>query len=79
MKAWGKTLDSDKTSGLRFIGDAAGEFSRAWDVTWDSTALLGNHRGKRYAVLTQDGKVTKVAIEPDNTGISESAADKFLP
>lgn len=78
MKAWGKQLDPDKTSGLRFLGDAAGEFSRAWDVEFDATELMGNKRGKRYAVYTQDGKVTKVAVEPDNIGISESAAEKFL-
>lgn len=78
MKAWGKTLDADKTSGLRFVGDAAGKFSAAWDVTFDATEIMGNVRGKRYAVLTEDGKVTKVAVEPDNIGINESAADKFL-
>lgn len=79
MKAWGKTLDSDKTSGLRFVGDAGAKFSTAWDVTFDATEVLGNVRGKRYAVLTEDGKVTKVAVEPDNIGINESSADKFLP
>jgi len=78
MKAWGKQMDSDKTSGLRFVGDATGAFSQAWDVEFDATALMGNNRSKRYAVLTEDGKVTKVAVEPDNIGISTSAADKFL-
>ena len=71
-------MDSDKTSGLRFLGDAAGEFTRAWDLEFDATSLMGNKRSKRYAVLTENGKVTKVAIEPDNIGISESAADKFF-
>ncbi|KAK5075203.1 hypothetical protein LTS08_001715 [Lithohypha guttulata] len=78
MKAWGKTLDSDKNSGIRFLGDASGAFSRAWDVEFDATPLMGNKRSKRYAVKTKDGKVTKIAIEPDNIGINESAADKFL-
>lgn len=78
MKAWGKTLDSDKNSGLRFVGDAAAKFSQAWDVTFDATEIMGNVRGKRYAVLTEDGKVTKVAVEPDNIGINESSADKFF-
>lgn len=78
MKAWGKQLDSDKTSGLRFLGDASGSFTRAWDVEFDATEIMGNKRSKRYAVVTEDGKVTKVAVEPDNIGINESAADKFL-
>ena len=78
MKAWGKSLDADKSSGIRFIGDAHGEFARAWDVEFDASAIMGNKRSKRYAVKTKDGKVVKVAVEPDNIGINESAADKFL-
>lgn len=78
MKAWGKTLDSEKNSGLRFLADTQGKFSQAWDVEFDATELMGNKRSKRYAVKTEDGKVVKVAIEPDNIGIKESAADKFL-
>lgn len=40
MKAWQKTLDPEKSSGLRFIGDAAGEHAKAWDVDFDATALM---------------------------------------
>lgn len=78
MKAWAKTLDADKSSGIRFVGDAAGEFAKTWDVAFDSKALMGNERSKRYAATTKDGKVTKVAVEPDNFGVNVSAADKFL-
>jgi 2-Cys peroxiredoxin 5 len=70
MKAWAKSLDESKTSGIRFLGDPAGEFTKAWDVDFDASALLGNHRSKRYAVVTEDGKAVKVAVEPDNTGVS---------
>lgn len=78
MKAWGKTLDSDKSSGIRFLGDYKGEFSQSWDVLFDASSLMGQQRSKRYAVKTKDGKVVKVFVEPDNFGISDSAADKFL-
>jgi 2-Cys peroxiredoxin 5 len=78
MKAWGKSLDESKSSGIRFLADPAGEFTRAWDVEFDAAALLGNNRSKRYAVTTQDGKVSKIAIEPDNVGVTVSAADKVL-
>jgi len=78
MKAWGKSLDESKKSGIRFLADPAGEFTRAWDVEFDAAKFLGNNRSKRYAVLTENGKVTKVAVEPDNTGITISAADKLL-
>lgn len=71
MKAWQKQLDA-KSKNIRFLGDATGAFTKAWDVAFDATPLLGNERSKRYAVQTEDGKVTSVAIEPDNTGISST-------
>lgn len=77
MKAWAKALDESKSSGIRFLGDATGEFTKAWDVDFDATALLGNPRSKRYAVQTEDGKVTSVAVEPDNTGITSKPSAQF--
>ena len=73
-KAWAKTLDDNKSSGIRFIADPAGEFTKAWDVAFDATPILGNYRSKRYAIATEDGKVVKVAVEPDNTGVSSKFA-----
>lgn len=78
MKAWGKTLDADKKSGIRFLADGSGAFTRAMDTEFDSSALMGNKRSKRYAAATEDGKITKIEVEPDNFGINVSAADKFL-
>ena len=69
MKAWQKQLGA-KEAGIRFLGDAQGEFTKAWDTGFDATPLLGNVRSKRFAALTEDGKVTKVFVEPDNTGIT---------
>ncbi|KIX00764.1 uncharacterized protein Z518_09829 [Rhinocladiella mackenziei CBS 650.93] len=78
MKAWGKNLDESKSSGIRFLADPAGDFTRAWDVEFDAAKILGNNRSKRYAVATEDGKVVKVAVEPDNTGVTISAAEAML-
>ncbi|KIW69025.1 hypothetical protein PV04_04929 [Phialophora macrospora] len=78
MKAWAKSLDESKKSGIRFLADPAGEFTRAWDVEFDAAKILGNNRSKRYAVVTENGKVVKVAVEPDNTGVTISAAEKVL-
>lgn len=63
-------MDPSKSSGIRFLADPSGEFTRAWDVEFNSAALLGNNRSKRYAVATEDGKVVKAAVEPDNTGVT---------
>lgn len=68
MNAWRKTFDENKTSGIRFLGDASGEFVRALDLEFDAAAIMGNNRSKRSALLTKDGKIVKVAVEPDNIG-----------
>jgi 2-Cys peroxiredoxin 5 len=78
MNAWGKSLDADKSSGIRFLGDPDGSFTRALDVEFNSAAILGNNRSKRYALVVKDGKITDVNVEPDNTGVSVSGADKVL-
>lgn len=78
MKAWHKSIDPDKSSGIRFLGDSKGEFVRALDVDFDATPLLGTKRSKRFAIATEDGKVVKVAIEPDNIGLTVATADQFL-
>jgi peroxiredoxin 5 len=69
MKAWGKSLDADKSSGIRFLADPSGDFARAWDTEFDAAKIMGNKRSKRYAVATEDGKVVKAEVEPDNVGI----------
>lgn len=70
MNAWGKSLDADKSSGIRFLGDPDGSFTRALDVEFESAAILGTNRSKRYALVVKDGKITDVNVEPDNTGLS---------
>lgn len=40
--------------------------------------MMGNHRSKRYAIVTEDGKVKKAHVEPDNHGIDVSTVEKVL-
>lgn len=74
MKAWQKQLGGEE-AGVRFLGDADGSFTKAWDVQFDATAMLGNPRSKRFAAVTENGKVTNVFVEPDNTGITGEFGD----
>ena len=85
MNAWAKAIE--KESGVKLtgddakvtlLGDATGAFTDALDLQFDATPILGNKRAKRSAILVEDGKVTKVAIEPDNTGITVSSVEQFL-
>jgi 2-Cys peroxiredoxin 5 len=78
MNAWGKSLDKDSCSGIRFLGDPSGAFTRALDTEFEAAPLLGTNRSKRYAIVVEGGKGKSVDIEPDNIGVSVSAADKVL-
>jgi peroxiredoxin 5 len=48
------------------------------DLNFDGSAIFGGDRGKRYALITKDGKITQANVEPDNTGLNVSAAEKVL-
>lgn len=78
MGAWAESLDAGAKSGIRFLGDPHGEFTKELDLFFESAAVFGQNRSKRYALVTEDGKVTSVHEEPDNTGIKESSAEKVL-
>ncbi|KAK7552473.1 AhpC/TSA family protein [Phyllosticta citricarpa] len=78
MKAWGSSLDPDGKSGIRFLADTHGAFTNALDLSFDSKKIFGNDRSKRYALVVENGKVKAVHIEPDNTGVNVSAAEKVL-
>jgi 2-Cys peroxiredoxin 5 len=59
-----------RNSQLRFLADPHAEFSKKLDLMFDSAAVFGQDRSKRYAIVTEDGKVKSVHVEPDNTGIN---------
>jgi 2-Cys peroxiredoxin 5 len=77
-KAWADSLDPSGKSGIRFLGDPTGKFTEALDLSFDSSAIFGNNRSKRYVLLVEDGKVKEAFVEPDNTGLNVSAAEKVL-
>lgn len=60
------------------MADAAGEFSEAWDLLFDAAAFLGNKRAKRFAITTEDGKVTGVHIETDPGKVTVSSVESVL-
>ncbi|KAI0017097.1 Redoxin [Xylariomycetidae sp. FL0641] len=78
MKAWADQLDPTRASGIRFLADPTGAFTKALDLGFDATAVFGNMRAKRYALVVKDGKVESVHVEPDSTGTNVSMADKVL-
>ncbi|KAM0564479.1 hypothetical protein ACHAPJ_000693 [Fusarium lateritium] len=78
MKAWSEQLDPAKQTGIRFLGDPTGEFTKALDLGFEAYAVFGGMRGKRYALKVEDGKVKEAHVEPDNTGSAVSMAEQVL-
>lgn len=70
MKAWAETLDPSQKSGIRFLADPHGAFTNALDLAFDGTAIFGQPRSKRYALVVEDGKVKEAHVEGDNTGMN---------
>lgn len=64
--------------GFRFLADANGALTKALDMQFDSEALFGNKRARRFALYVRNGTVANVFVEPDLTGVGETAAGKVL-
>ncbi|OQV22545.1 putative Peroxiredoxin-5, mitochondrial [Hypsibius exemplaris] len=76
MSAWAK---DQKTEGkVHMLADPQGNFIKALKMDKDLSAVLGNVRSKRFSMLLEDGKVKKLYVEPDGTGVSCTVADTIL-
>ena len=78
MNAWGKSLDKETSSGIRFLGDPSGDFIRALDLEFPAAPILGTNRSKRFAAIVEDGKFKSIHVEPDAVGHDVSSAEKVL-
>lgn len=76
MSAWGKSLDPGNK--IRYLADTCGALTKALDLELDVTAVLGNVRSKRFALVAENGTVKAVSVEPDGVGYSCSAAPEVL-
>ena len=58
IAAWGKCQDHGNE--IRFLADTCGAFTKEFDLAFDLTAVLGNVRCKRFALVAEDGVVKGV-------------------
>ena len=75
MQAWGQ--HSGAADKVRMLADPQAEFTKALGLDVDA-AVLGGTRSKRYAMLIEDGTVTKLQVEPDGFGLTCSLAASFI-
>jgi len=60
MHAWG---DSANARGIDMLADGNGEFTRALGLELDGTAFGMGRRSQRFALVAEDGIVTKLMVE----------------
>ncbi|XP_076762997.1 peroxiredoxin 5 [Xylocopa sonorina] len=74
MAAWGKEHKAEGK--VRMLADPAAQFTDALELSVE-LPVLGGKRSKRYSMVLEDGVVKELNVEPDNTGLSCSLADKI--
>ncbi|KAF5378134.1 hypothetical protein D9615_007520 [Tricholomella constricta] len=76
-KAWKENL-APKGSNVHFIADDNAAFANSVGLAFDATPLLGGPRSKRYVIVTEDNKVSSIAVEADPGKLTITAAKNVL-
>jgi len=75
MGAWGKSAGADGT--VTLLADGNGDFVKAMGLDFDGSAFGMGTRGKRFAMVVNDGKVEKLFVEAPGE-FRVSSADYML-
>ncbi len=76
MGAWG---DAQGAAGkVTMLADGSGDYTKALGMELDLTGLGLGVRGKRFAMVVENGNVTQLAEEPNPGELDVSAAEKIL-
>lgn len=74
MDAWGKSQNAEN---LTMVADGNGEFSKALGLTMDASGFGMGQRSQRFALVTDNGKVTHLAVE-EGGALKVSSAEAIL-
>jgi len=75
MAAWGAAHAA--AGKVRMLADPQAAFTKAVGLDVEA-AGLGGTRSKRYSMVVEDGKVTRLNVEPDGFGLTCSLAQPLL-
>ena len=75
MDAWGKQAGADGK--VLMLADGNGDYTRALDLVMDGTGFGLGMRGRRFALIVNDGKVEEAFIE-EGGQFKVSSADNVL-
>jgi peroxiredoxin len=72
MHSWGKDRNADE---ITMVGDGNGEFTSKLGLEMDASGFGLGRRSQRYAMVVEDGVVTKLAVEePGKFEVSKAEA-----
>ena len=74
MDAWGKDKNAEQ---LMMVADGNGAFTKALGLEMDGSGFGLGTRSQRYAMIVDDGTVTKLSVE-DPGKLEVSAAEAIL-
>ena len=75
---WANVLGAEGK--VRVLADSNAELTKALGMELDLTGPfgLGGLRTKRFSALVEDSRITKLNLEPDNTGLTCSLSPTLL-
>ena len=76
MKKWAEATGGDGK--IDFLADGSADFAKGVDMVLDASAGGLGLRSKRYSMLVEDGKVTKLNLEPAPGKVEVSGGDTLL-
>ncbi len=72
MDSWGKDRNAEE---ILMVGDGNGDFTRAMGLEMDGSGFGLGTRSQRYAMIVDDGTVTKLVVEePGQFEVSKAEA-----
>ncbi len=74
MSAWGESANAEE---ILMVGDGNGEFTGTLGLEMDGSGFGLGTRSQRYAMIVEDGTVTKLAVEAAGQ-LEVSAAEAIL-
>ena len=74
MDAWGQNKNAEE---LLMLGDGNGDLTEALGLTMDGSGFGLGKRSQRYAMIVEDGTVTKLSVEAPGK-LEVSAAEASL-
>ncbi len=76
MDAWGKNQGVGDE--VLMLADGSGDYTKALGMELDLGGIGLGVRGKRFAMVVDDGKVTHLAVEPNPGELDVSSAESVL-